>query len=61
MTLQNYKRLYQITKNDHGSFDSTNNEIPYYNQKDSALKKLKERIIHKHNMNKRKRGSEISH
>lgn len=60
MTLQNYKRLYKITKNDNGSFDNTNDEMPYYTQRESALKKLKERIIHRHNMNKRKRGSEIS-
>ncbi|CAD8063951.1 unnamed protein product [Paramecium primaurelia] len=60
LTLQNYKRLYKITKNDNGSFDNTNDEMPYYTQRESALKKLKERIIHRHNMNKRKRGSEIS-
>ncbi|CAD8158218.1 unnamed protein product [Paramecium pentaurelia] len=60
LTLQNYKRLYKITKNDNGSFDNTNDDIPYYTQRESALKKLKERIIHRHNLNKRKRGSEIS-
>ncbi|CAD8079696.1 unnamed protein product [Paramecium sonneborni] len=60
LTLQNYKRLYKITKNDNGSFDNSNDDVPYLTQRESALKKLKERIIHRHNMNKRKRGSEIS-
>ncbi|CAD8154393.1 unnamed protein product [Paramecium octaurelia] len=60
LTLQNYKRLYKITKNDNGSFDNSNDDTQYYTQRESALKKLKERIIHRHNMNKRKRGSEIS-
>ncbi|CAK80705.1 unnamed protein product (macronuclear) [Paramecium tetraurelia] len=60
LTLQNYKRLYNITKNDNGSFDNTKDEMPYYTQRESALKKLKERIIHRYHLNKRKRGSEIS-